>query len=82
MYFALDDRVAKLRKFMAYTNVQLSFDSGVATITLNRPDRRNAISFALLEELQVLGVAFVSLAEGIDATKLQAGHKLSRFTEG
>jgi methylglutaconyl-CoA hydratase len=36
---------------MAYTNVQLSFDSGVATITLNRPDKRNAISFALLEEL-------------------------------
>ena len=36
---------------MAYTNIQLSFDSGVATITLNRPDKRNAISFALLEEL-------------------------------
>jgi len=36
---------------MAYTNVQLSFDSGVATVTLNRPDKRNAISFALLEEL-------------------------------
>src|ERR1700720_1210664 len=36
---------------MAYTNVQLSFDSGVATVTLNRPDKRNAINFALLKEL-------------------------------
>ena len=36
---------------MAYNTIQSSFDSGVATITLNRPDKRNAISFALLEEL-------------------------------
>ncbi len=36
---------------MAYTNIQLSFDSGVATITLNRPEKRNAISFALVDEL-------------------------------
>jgi methylglutaconyl-CoA hydratase len=31
--------------------VQLSFDSGVATITLNRPAKRNAVSRALVEEL-------------------------------
>jgi len=36
---------------MAYTTIQLSFDSGVATITLNRPEKRNAVSFALVEEL-------------------------------
>jgi methylglutaconyl-CoA hydratase len=36
---------------MAYTTIQLSFDSGVATVTLNRPDKRNAVSFALVEEL-------------------------------
>src|SRR6202049_4811218 len=36
---------------MAYTTVQLAFESGVATITLNRPEKRNAVSFALVEEL-------------------------------
>jgi methylglutaconyl-CoA hydratase len=36
---------------MEYKTIQLSFDSGVATMILNRPDKRNAISFALLEEL-------------------------------
>ncbi len=36
---------------MAYTTIQLSIDSGVATVTLNRPDKRNAVSFALVEEL-------------------------------
>ena len=34
-----------------YNTIQLAFDSGVATITLNRPDKRNAISFALIEDL-------------------------------
>src|ERR1700686_137520 len=38
---------------MEYTTIQLSFDSGVATIALNRPEKRNAVSFALLEELLV-----------------------------
>ncbi len=36
---------------MDYKNIQLSFDSGVATITLDRPEKRNAISFALVEEM-------------------------------
>ena len=36
---------------MAYTTIQLSIDSGVAIVTLNRPDKRNAVSFALVEEL-------------------------------
>ena len=35
---------------MEYKTIQLSFDSGVATITLNRPEKRNAVSFALVEE--------------------------------
>ena len=37
---------------MEYRNLELLFDSGLATITLNRPEKRNAISFALVEELQ------------------------------
>src|SRR5690242_5242138 len=36
---------------MEYKTIALSFDSGVATITLNRPEKRNAVSFALVEEL-------------------------------
>jgi methylglutaconyl-CoA hydratase len=36
---------------MNYKTIQLSYDSGVATITLNRPDKRNAISFELIDDL-------------------------------
>jgi methylglutaconyl-CoA hydratase len=36
---------------MDYKTVQLSYDSRVATITLNRPDKRNAISFELINDL-------------------------------
>jgi methylglutaconyl-CoA hydratase len=35
---------------MNYNALQLAHDAGVATITLNRPDKRNAISFQLVEE--------------------------------
>src|SRR6266536_653954 len=34
-----------------YTNIQLTFDSEIATLTLHRPDKRNAISYELIEEL-------------------------------
>lgn len=36
---------------MSYNTVQLAFDAGVATITLNRPEKRNAISFELIDDL-------------------------------
>jgi methylglutaconyl-CoA hydratase len=36
---------------MEYKTIQLIHDSGVAIITLNRPEKRNAISFQLVEEL-------------------------------
>src|ERR1700730_12567171 len=36
---------------MNYKTIQLVYDSGVATITLNRPDKRNAISFELIDDL-------------------------------
>jgi len=36
---------------MEYKTIHLSYESGVATVTLNRPEKRNAISFALVEEL-------------------------------
>jgi methylglutaconyl-CoA hydratase len=34
-----------------YPTLQLTNDSGIATITLNRPDKRNAISYELIEDL-------------------------------
>jgi methylglutaconyl-CoA hydratase len=36
---------------MNYSTIELAFHSGVATITLNRPDKRNAISFELIDDL-------------------------------
>ncbi len=36
---------------MVYNSIQLTTEGAVATITLNRPDKRNAISFQLVEEL-------------------------------
>jgi methylglutaconyl-CoA hydratase len=36
---------------MTYKTIQLAIDAGVATIALNRPDKRNAISYELIEEL-------------------------------
>jgi len=36
---------------MNFTTIQLAFDGGIATITLSRPDKRNAISFDLIGDL-------------------------------
>jgi methylglutaconyl-CoA hydratase len=36
---------------MKYEAIQLAYDSGIATITFNRPEKRNAISFQLVDEL-------------------------------
>jgi methylglutaconyl-CoA hydratase len=36
---------------MSYKNITLAFDSGIATLTLNRPEKRNAISYELIGEL-------------------------------
>jgi methylglutaconyl-CoA hydratase len=36
---------------MDYKTIQLAYDAGVATITLNRHDKRNAISFELIDDL-------------------------------
>ena len=36
---------------MDYNTIQLAYDRGVATITLNRPEKRNAISFELIDDL-------------------------------
>jgi methylglutaconyl-CoA hydratase len=36
---------------MNFKTLQLAYDSNVATVTLNRPDKRNAISYALIDDL-------------------------------
>jgi len=36
---------------MRYSTIQLGYEGRVATITLNRPDKRNAISFDLIDDL-------------------------------
>lgn len=36
---------------MNYKTIQLAQESGIATITLNRPEKRNAISFELIDDL-------------------------------
>lgn len=36
---------------MSYSTIQLAYDGAVATITLNRPEKRNAISFDLIDDL-------------------------------
>src|SRR6266568_9195152 len=36
---------------MSHNTIQLAYDGKVATITLNRPEKRNAISFELIDDL-------------------------------
>src|SRR5580693_1656022 len=36
---------------MSYKTLQLEFDSTVATLTLNRPEKRNAVSYELIDDL-------------------------------
>lgn len=36
---------------MNYNTLQLAFDAGIATLTLNRPEKRNAISYELIADL-------------------------------
>jgi methylglutaconyl-CoA hydratase len=47
-----------------YNTIQLAYDGGIATITLNRPDKRNAISYELIEDL------LTALAEVAKSTAL------------
>lgn len=49
---------------MNYNTIQVAYDAGVATITLNRPDKRNAISFELINDL-LAGLDEVANSEAI-----------------
>ena len=36
---------------MSYATIKLELETGLATLTLNRPDKRNAISYELIDDL-------------------------------
>ncbi len=36
---------------MTYSTIELIYEAALATITLNRPEKRNAISFELISDL-------------------------------
>ena len=49
---------------MGYSTIQLAYDGRIATITLNRPEKRNAISFELIDDL-LLALDEVAKSEAI-----------------
>ncbi len=71
---------------MTFRNLSLTIDGPVATVTLNRPDKRNALSLELMEE--AIG-CFDAVAERTDVQVVilaaagkvfSAGHDLSEMT--
>src|ERR1022692_1498487 len=36
---------------MGYKTIRVEFDTGIATVTLNRPEKRNALSYQLIDDL-------------------------------
>lgn len=49
---------------MTYKTIEVAYDGAVATITLNRPEKRNAISFELIDDL-LRGLDEVAKSESI-----------------
>src|SRR3974390_2293412 len=74
-----------------YTTLTLAYDGAIATVTLNRPDKRNAISYELIEEIHralieieaspaqvlVLTGAGVAFSSGMDLDNVRELTKLS-----
>ena len=70
-----------------YRNVRLGFDEASATITLNRPDKRNALSLELMEEL-ITALREVGARDSVRAIVIagagpafSAGHDLSEMID-
>ena len=49
---------------MAYSTIKLAYDGRVATITFNRPDKRNALSVQMIEET-IAALAEVEKSEAV-----------------
>jgi methylglutaconyl-CoA hydratase len=61
---------------MSYKTIQIAYDSGVATITLNRPEKRNAISFELIDDL-LGGLKEVEISDALVLILTGAGKAFS-----
>ena len=65
---------------MSYKTLLLSEDNGVATLTLNRPDKRNAISFELVSDVIRSALPFNAQGHGITAAEAKGGKSGSGVT--
>ena len=61
---------------MNYKTIQVAYESGIATITLNRPEKRNAISFELIDDL-LRGLKEVESSDAIVLILTGAGKAFS-----
>ena len=61
---------------MTYKTINIAYDSGIATITLNRPDKRNAISFELIDDL-LCGLKEVETSDALVLIVTGAGKAFS-----
>ena len=81
---------------MIYTSIAFTYDSDIATITLNRPEKRNPLGFQLTEELLaafdeieqssaqviVLTGAGKAFCAGMDLTELEVTHVVCAAGDG
>jgi enoyl-CoA hydratase/carnithine racemase len=74
---------------MAYENILVEHDGAIATVTMNRPDKRNALSTSMMEELthalNALGQDKQSVSVVILAANgpvFSAGHDLRELVDG
>jgi methylglutaconyl-CoA hydratase len=63
---------------MTYKTIQLAYNSGIATLTLDRPEKRNAISFELIDDL----LAGLKEVEASDAVVLIVAGAGKAFCSG
>src|SRR6202451_4818342 len=61
---------------MTYKTIQVAYESGIATITLNRPEKRNAISVELIDDL-LRGLKEVESSDAIVLILTGAGKAFS-----
>ncbi|MBS1877566.1 MAG: enoyl-CoA hydratase [Acidobacteria bacterium] len=64
---------------MEYKNLKVAFEKPVATVTLNRPEKRNALSLELMEEL-IAALEQAAAEDGVRAVILAAEGKV--FSSG
>ncbi len=64
---------------MEYKNLKVAFEKPVATVTLNRPEKRNALSLQLMEEL-IAALEQAAAEDGVRAVILAAEGKV--FSSG